>query len=1273
MAHHGKNKKKKKVKKKRISKYAPGGMGSTYGQVEYGPNILEVPGADRNMQIYLDQNQRIFSNNLNRLEQAQEEYVNYLNQMNDAENRQNLSEGTARLLNKFRSTKGTNLKEKAKNLLKPTDASTFMESYNPGGEAFSGIAPKGTTAIQFADGSQASLLPGEVIPEGATALGTATPNALTQATANFATNTAVGSTAANIGSTITPYALPAYVVGEGIGYLADDDDPTTFTVGEAAGDVLSTAGKRTGQGALIGSIAGPPGQAIGAAVGATIGTIEGLYTGIRDRNEARDAEQEAIDERNTLYNEFLVNRRRDLAEMGPNRSLYGTRYMAKDGGIKPMNNQGDMVVYGPTHEQGGVMRDSNTELEGGGMKNGVALPGEVITNVKDSQGNTREYYFSDHLKNPSTGNTFAEDYRKSGGMNYNAKQMFAKLQEKVAGRNDKDRSPQTIAEDGGMGTMLPTMLPIMPSDTIQGISMDQNVAKLKFERNLQRQGINPFSPTVKQNTDVLKNSEGNFIYRYITPPTNDMRDGGMGERLDDISGQLAKASKLHAGQSKQLAKASKMHAGQSKKIGAMAKQLLKKAKQGGYKHGGTHDDDAPVATVNIPEVEVTDRRTRSELEKFLNLRGLQRELEFLNEGVLSRTPLKGETGAETAMNIASLTPLGMGRLGVLKTAKGLRDIATKTPKVVKEFFRKKKPFPQGTMDVPLPGGGVIKQPSLLPAPVKKNRSAKEILDNIRKFAKQNKSIIGRTATGLGVASGATALYTESEPTQSEKTLEELNKELLNVVQTGVTTERDTSDLSSAQNYIMKSLQRGEMNYPEVSNMKDSPLMLQSVIDSVKEAQGFEHGGFHPPTKPRDYRFNQAMPSRFDRSMEANMYRRQYDQYLKELEAYNAQMNTAPTVTDTVPTTTQPQLMVLEADKAEELKAAQAKTPEEIASMSDEELDAYLNATALSPTNVNLGEVEVRPDPQRMPMKPAQQITSLYGFDEYPFLSDPMAMQKRTMPTFTNTGPSKMDVFMRAQDDTDPNVNINKFVDPNTTVMADLKNELNIEDKEDKEDKKKKEEGEGFDLKGLLSKTGLDNIKTTDVLGVAAAGLGFAKANKLAKEMGDLELDIKGDIEVKNIPKQTVSLQSEKDKLQQDTNALVNEMTRQGKSTAEIAAIRSQGDEAMRKLGQTENNLQAQMDLKTDALNATNDFKKNAANKNVELSKALADLDISAAEKRNRMNIWNKLTNEVIGMGLDRAKLKSVEKQMDTLAESIASGNEAMMKTLMEEIKKLIKG
>ena len=66
-------------------------------------------------------------------------------------------------------------------------------------------------------------------------------------------------------------------------------------------------------------------------------------------------------------------------------------------------------------------------------------------------------------------------------------------------------------------------------------------------------------------------------------PSKIAKKGGFGERLDDISGQLAKASKLHAGQSKQLAKASKMHAGQSKKIGAMAEKLkVKKFFPGGF-------------------------------------------------------------------------------------------------------------------------------------------------------------------------------------------------------------------------------------------------------------------------------------------------------------------------------------------------------------------------------------------------------------------------------------------------------------------------------------------------------------------------------------------------------------------------------------------------------------------------------------------------------------------------------------------------------------------
>ena len=329
---------------------------------------------------------------------------------------------------------------------------------------------------------------------------------LSQALTKSALGTAKGggqTAFAKFGSKASTYALPAVIIGEGTKMLSDDKDPTTMNVGETVGTALSSAGQGAGIGSMI---AGP----VGAGIGAIIGTGVGLVKGIRNRNEARDKEAEREEELRDLQKEYRKDRKAYLATASPGMQR-GTYYMGEMGGmnpnmsfkqklraqmamggIKPMNNQGDMIVYGPTHEQGGVMRDATTELEGGGMKDGVALPGEVITNVMDEGGVNREYYFSDHLKNPNTGNTFAQDYIKTGGMNQNAKQTFAKLQELVAGRNDKDRSPSNIAKKGGFG-----------------------------------------------------------------------------ERLDDISGQLAKASK--------------MHAGQSKKIGAMAEKLkVKKFFPGGF-------------------------------------------------------------------------------------------------------------------------------------------------------------------------------------------------------------------------------------------------------------------------------------------------------------------------------------------------------------------------------------------------------------------------------------------------------------------------------------------------------------------------------------------------------------------------------------------------------------------------------------------------------------------------------------------------------------------
>ena len=419
-----------------------------YGQQEYGPNILSTAGLNENQSVYLQAYGSAYQQQAEAEKLQRESYLADIAAMNEAENQANLQKGTGELIKKFQKADGSNVKEKAKDLLKGQDVGSFVDSYNPiidesGQRAFQGIVDKGTQSVfNPTTGQGMSLNPGEAIPEGFQAVGAAAPSAATQAVGQFATQTAVGSSAASVGGAISPYALPAYVVGEGIGYFADDDDETTWTAGEIAGDVLSTTGKRTGQGAMIGSIAGPPGQAIGAAIGATIGLGESIFKGLRDRNEAREEEYAYHREITDDYNKFVSDKSDFMKNVGPSSSQYGTTYMGEMGGIKPMNSQGDMIVYGPTHEQGGVMRDANTELEGGGMKNGVAMPGEVITKVMDNNGSMREYYFSDHLKNPSTGNTFAEDYRKSGGMNMNAKQMFAKLQEKIASKDDKSRSPK---------------------------------------------------------------------------------------------------------------------------------------------------------------------------------------------------------------------------------------------------------------------------------------------------------------------------------------------------------------------------------------------------------------------------------------------------------------------------------------------------------------------------------------------------------------------------------------------------------------------------------------------------------------------------------------------------------------------------------------------------------------------------------------------------------------------------------------------------------------
>jgi hypothetical protein len=89
------------------------------------------------------------------------------------------------------------------------------------------------------------------------------------------------------------YALAANYAGKGIKSLSDDDDATTWTAGEATGDVLSKAGEYAGYGAMATSWLGP-GAALGAGIGAVIGTGVGIYQGLTGRKKARKAEADAL-------------------------------------------------------------------------------------------------------------------------------------------------------------------------------------------------------------------------------------------------------------------------------------------------------------------------------------------------------------------------------------------------------------------------------------------------------------------------------------------------------------------------------------------------------------------------------------------------------------------------------------------------------------------------------------------------------------------------------------------------------------------------------------------------------------------------------------------------------------------------------------------------------------------------------------------------------------------------------------------------------------------
>ena len=211
--------------------------------------------------------------------------------------------------------------------------------------------------------------------------------------------------------------------GIGLGIGAAIGGTAALATGAAA--IGGTAALATG--AAAGSWLGP----IGAGIGALIGGIVGLFTGRKKKRQEERRRQELLAEQAEMERQQTLGNMQDKVENDvatirqSNLGNYseGTGFYAKLGGmigrrklniggqVVP-NSSNSVVAYGQTHEQynpatgetGIIYGDS--EIEGGGAKNGRMYAGEVVRETPEGG-----QVFSDTIKVPGTNRTFA-DYAK---------------------------------------------------------------------------------------------------------------------------------------------------------------------------------------------------------------------------------------------------------------------------------------------------------------------------------------------------------------------------------------------------------------------------------------------------------------------------------------------------------------------------------------------------------------------------------------------------------------------------------------------------------------------------------------------------------------------------------------------------------------------------------------------------------------------------------------------------------------------------------------------
>ena len=105
------------------------------------------------------------------------------------------------------------------------------------------------------------------------------------------------------------------------------------------------------------------------------------------------------------------------------------------GTMTPIPGSDAVEFNGQSHDDGGIMVDENTEVEGG----------ETMDKVVMNKGGAKDYFFSDHLK--KGGMSYAQQHKNilQNGGGQTEINMLAKMQEKAA-----NRDPKQVAKLGGV-------------------------------------------------------------------------------------------------------------------------------------------------------------------------------------------------------------------------------------------------------------------------------------------------------------------------------------------------------------------------------------------------------------------------------------------------------------------------------------------------------------------------------------------------------------------------------------------------------------------------------------------------------------------------------------------------------------------------------------------------------------------------------------------------------------------------------------------------------